>query len=244
MKSETLLISTNNHITTITLNRPEVRNAFNEVMINELSAAIHEASADDQTRVIVLNGAGKAFCAGGDLNWMKASVHASHEQNTRDAHFLSQMLQAIDQCPKPVVASVHGSAMGGGTGVIAACDYVVTDQETLFAFSEVKLGLLPAVIGPFVIAKIGYSQARALFLTGEKFDTHRAIHIGLVHEIAHHEKDMQDKLNRITAHLLSGGPQAQAHIKKYLSEIKTKDGSDQHDYAVDALSTVVLLSRR
>lgn len=235
---QTLLISTDNQIATITLNRPDVRNAFNDVLISELTKAITQASQNDSIRLIVLKGSGKAFCAGGDLNWMKASVAASHDDNLRDASHLSHMLQALYKAPKPVIACVHGSVMGGGTGVVAACDYVIADQETLFAFSEVKLGLIPAVIGPFVMEKIGPSHTRALFLTGQRFDAQQALQIGLIHEISNHENDREAKLTRLVTDLLSGGPLAQAHVKKYLAEIKNLSFSKQHDYAVETLAVL------
>jgi len=238
MNYQHILVTQTDHVVSIALNRPELRNAFNDVLINELTQAVNAASSSDTCRIILIKGNGKAFCAGGDLNWMKASIHASHDENMRDAHQLSLMLQSITNSVKPVIAYVHGAVMGGGTGLVAACDYVIADAETTFAFSEVKLGLVPAVIGPFVLAQIGVSATKAYFTTGLKFSAERALQIGLIHEIAHHEKDCEDKLKLLISNLSTGGPKAISTIKKYISELTELHPSKQHDLAIKTLAHV------
>jgi methylglutaconyl-CoA hydratase len=167
----------------VTMNRPGVRNAFNA----ELIAALHDAfvalSSDDGVRSIVLAGEGKTFSGGADIAWMRAALDLGEAENVRDAAAMAAMLIAIDRCPKPVVARVHGAALGGGCGLIAAADIVVAASDAIFGFTEVKLGILPAVISPFTIPKIGVSNARALFVTGERFDAAHAQRIGLVHHV-------------------------------------------------------------
>jgi methylglutaconyl-CoA hydratase len=167
----------------VTMNRPGVRNAFNA----ELIAALHDAfvalSSDDGVRSIVLAGEGKTFSGGADIAWMRAALDLGEAENVRDAAAMAAMLIAIDRCPKPVVARVHGAALGGGCGLIAAADIVVAASDAIVGFTEVKLGILPAVISPFTIPKIGVSNARALFVTGERFDAAHAQRIGLVHHV-------------------------------------------------------------
>jgi methylglutaconyl-CoA hydratase len=167
----------------VTMNRPDVRNAFNAELIAALRDAFLGLSADDGVRSIVLAGAGKTFSGGADIAWMRDALELSEAENVRDAESMAAMLIAIDRCPKPVIARVHGAALGGGCGLIAAADIVVAASDAVFGFTEVKLGILPAVISPFAIPKIGVSQARALFVTGERFDAAHAQRIGLVHHV-------------------------------------------------------------
>ena len=167
----------------VALNRPEVRNAFDEEVIAALTALARDAARDPTLRAIVLSGEGPAFCAGADLAWMMKSVAYSRQDNLRDAEDLARMLELLDSLPVPLIGRVHGAALGGGVGLVAVCDIVVAADDTVFAFSETKLGILPAVISPYVLAKIGASAARELFLTGARFDAARARDLGLVHRI-------------------------------------------------------------
>src|SRR5262245_11574130 len=170
----------------LVLNRPDVRNAFNEHVIAELAAwanDVRERASRGGVRVVVLSGAGKTFCAGADVTWMAKTIAYSEEENLRDATAASQMFGAIDELPVPVVGRIHGAALGGGAGLAAVCDIVVADELATFGFTEVKLGILPAVISPFAVAKIGVSAARELFLTGARFTATRAKEIGLVHAV-------------------------------------------------------------
>src|SRR5215217_1633717 len=167
----------------VTLNRPEVRNAFNEELIAELTAWAASVTSSGPARVAVLSGAGKAFCAGADLTWMSKMVAYTREENVRDAQAMAGMFEALDRLPIPLIGRVHGAALGGGVGLAAVCDIVIAAEDAAFAFTEVKLGILPAVISPYALAKIGRSAARELFLTGARFNAARAREIGLVHAV-------------------------------------------------------------
>jgi methylglutaconyl-CoA hydratase len=167
----------------VVMNRPDVRNAFNAELIAALYDAFTALSGDDGVRSIVLAGAGKTFSGGADINWMRAALALSEAENIRDAEAMAAMLIAIDRCPKPVIARIQGAALGGGCGLAAVADIVVAASDAVFGFTEVKLGIVPAVISPFVLPKIGASNARALFVTGERFDAAQAQRIGLVHHV-------------------------------------------------------------
>src|ERR687893_1735302 len=171
-------------IATVTLARPDSHNALNAALIEELTRCFEEISDDDGVRVVVLAGEGRSFCAGADIGYMRETAAFSYEENLEDARRVAMMYWTIDECPKPVVAKVQGAAMGGGAGLLAVADVVVADSETRFAFSEVRLGIAPASISPFVVRKVGVSHARSLFLTGERFGARRAAEIGLVYEVA------------------------------------------------------------
>lgn len=176
-----MLIVTPGPVMRVTLNRPEVRNAFNDELIARLADTF--AGITKETRAVVIAGEGEAFCAGGDLEWMKKAAGYTHEENQRDATRLARLFRAIAECPAVVIARVTGSAFGGGCGLVAASDIAIASDDSKFAFSEVRLGLIPATISPFVIPKIGAGHARALFTTGETFGAEHAMRIGLVHEV-------------------------------------------------------------
>ncbi len=197
----------------VTLARPERRNAFDAGLITELTEAF--GAVPDDVRAVLLSGDGESFCAGADVEWMRSSIELSYEENVADARRLRKMLETIDSCPTPVVARVHGHALGGGCGLVACSDIVVTAPDTVFAFSEVKLGIIPAVISPFALAKIGPSVARRYFVTGEPFDARTALRIGLVHEVA---EDLDAAVRRIVENLRSAGPEAARHAKKLVLE--------------------------
>ena len=186
----------------VTMARPERRNAFDAALIAELTDAFADVG---DARAVVLAGEGSSFSAGADVEWMRSSVELSYEENVADALRLRAMLDAIDSCPAPVVARVQGHALGGGVGVVACCDVVVAAPDAVFAFSEVKLGIVPAVISPFALAKIGAGAARRYFVTGERFDAATALRIGLVHELA---DDLDAAVERVVGELLTAGPEA------------------------------------
>lgn len=211
----TLTIERTPPIVRITLNRPEVHNAFNETLIAELTAAFESLREDEATRVVILQGAGKSFCAGADLHWMGKMVNYSFDENLEDARALARMFEVIDHCPKPVVGRVHGAAMGGGAGLVAVCDIAIATPEAKFAFSEVKLGLIPAVIAPYVLRKIGYGHARALFISGERFDAETALRIGLVQRVVPAEQ-LDSEVEVVVQNLLQNGPNAMAAAKMLL----------------------------
>ena len=186
----------------IALARPERRNAFDAALIAELTGAFADVG---DVRAVVLTGDGPSFSAGADVEWMRSSAELSYEENVADALRLRAMLDAIDSCPAPVVAGVQGHALGGGCGLVACCDIVVAESGTQFAFSEVKLGIVPAVISPFALAKIGSSAARRYFVTGERFSAEVSLRIGLVHEVA---DELASAVDRVVGELLSSGPEA------------------------------------
>jgi methylglutaconyl-CoA hydratase len=197
----------------ITMSRPEQRNAFDAALIQELAEAF--SAVGEAVRAVVLAGEGKSFSAGADVEWMRAAAELSYEENVADARRLRMMLESIDSCPAPVIARVQGHALGGGCGLVACSDIAVAAPDTKFAFSEVKLGIIPAVISPFALAKIGASAARRYFVTGERFDAETALRIGLVHELA---EDLDAAVDALLEELRSAGPEAARHAKKLVLE--------------------------
>jgi methylglutaconyl-CoA hydratase len=206
----------------VTLTRPDVHNAFDGTLIAELRAAFNAFAREGPTslRVVVLAGDGPSFCAGADINWMRAAMSLDREGNEQDAMALADMLEAIDTCPAPVVARVHGAALGGGMGLCAVADVVIAESGTRFGFTETRLGILPAVIAPFVIAKIGESHARALFPGGRRFEAVRAQRIGLVHEVVEGEDALDAAVRVAIADLLAAGPTAARAAKSIVREVR------------------------
>jgi methylglutaconyl-CoA hydratase len=219
----------------VRLNRPEVRNAFNAELIAALTQAFAELGSDQSVRAIVLSGEGNVFCGGADVNWMRASLDLTYDENVGDAQAMSDMFRTIDRCPKPVIGRIHGAALGGGAGLAAVCDIVMASSDAIFGFTEVKLGIIPAVISPFVLAKIGASHARALFLTGERFDAKRAHHIGLVHEVV--VADTLDVcIERITNEIASAGPNAVAAAKKLVPRVLAATYDESRGITAEAIA--------
>jgi methylglutaconyl-CoA hydratase len=218
------------------LDRPERRNAFDA----DLIAAVHEAfsafAADADLRAVVLAGRGPAFCAGADLAWMRDSGELTHERNVADAERAAAMFAAVDSCPVPVIARVHGYALGGGTGLACCCDIVLAREDARFGFTEVRLGLIPATIAPFALARIGRSQARALFLTGELFGGEHARAIGLVHELHADDKALDAAVERTLAGVLRGGPAAVRAAKALVAGLRDGDPAPQSACAAEALA--------
>lgn len=204
----------------VTLNRPAVHNAFNEGMIGELTDAFADLGKQDGVRVIVLAGNGASFSAGADLNWMKRAAEQDEYANREDALAMSRMFDTLNTCPKPVVALIQGTALGGGVGLAACCDVVIAQPEAMFGLTEVRLGLIPAVISPFVIAKIGPSAARRYMLTGERFSAAGALRIGLIHEVT---SALEAEGAKVVEALLAGGPEAIADAKDLISDITKMD---------------------
>jgi methylglutaconyl-CoA hydratase len=209
-------------VSTVTLARPDSHNALNAALIEELTRCFEELAEDEETRVVVLAGEGRSFCAGADIGYMRETADFSYEENLEDARRLAMMYWTIDECPKPLVARVQGAAMGGGAGLAAVADVVVADAETRFAFSEVRLGIAPASISPFVVRKIGASHARSLFATGERFDAERAREMGLVHKVVSSDR-LDEVVNEKVGELLQGGPVAQATMKALLHRLETTE---------------------
>ncbi len=225
MEYQTLTVGIIDKVATVTLNRPDVRNAFNEHTINELSIAFHELGRNEMVRVIVLAANGPAFCAGADLNWMKKMAVYSHEENEADAMQLAQMLRTIYLCPKPVVAKVQGDCYAGGMGLVAACDIAVAVQEANFCLSEVKLGLIPATISPYVIKAMGENAARRYFLTAERFTAQEAHRIGFVHEVVAAEA-LDAKVAEVLKALVGNSPNAVREAKALVRDIAHRPVDD------------------
>ena len=211
-----LLVEKKGGIARVTLNRPELRNAFDDALINELSKAFVNIGKDSSVRVLVLAGSGPAFCAGADLNWMKRMAAYSYEENLADARALAEMLATLDRMPKPTIARVHGPVFAGGTGLVAACDIAVGTTAAKFCFSEAKLGLSPATISPHVIRAIGERTARRYFLTAEVFGAEEAYRIGMLSVLT---EKLDETIDALIRDLLAGGPQAMKEIKDLIRAV-------------------------
>jgi methylglutaconyl-CoA hydratase len=208
----------------VTLDRADRHNAFDDLVIRELTAELERVSADARVRAVVLTGAGRSFSAGADIGWMRAMAGAGEQANREDALALAKLMRTLDGLAKPTVARVNGPAYGGGVGLVACCDIAIASSDARFAFTEVRLGLAPAVISPYVIASIGARQARRLFATGEAFDAAGALDIGLVHGVV--APDALDAgVEAVVAQLLLGGPAAQSEIKKLVAMVAREAGA-------------------
>ena len=214
----TLALTVRDAVARVVLNRPDVRNAFNAPLIAELTALLRALDADPAVRAVVLAGAGSTFCAGADLHWMRQMASFSPRQNRADAGALAAMLAALEGLSKPTIARVHGAAFGGGAGLVACCDIALGTPDATFAFSEARLGLIPAAISPYVVAAIGARAARRYFLTGERFAAADAYRLGLLHEVVP-AQELDARIEALLGALLSAGPRAQAECKLLLRAI-------------------------
>ena len=220
--NDTLIYSEKpNGVAEITLNRPEIRNAFDNTLIQKLISAFKQAESSPSVKMILLKANGKHFSAGGDLNWMRSMVKASYEENYDDAQQLALMLSTINYHSKPVIAKVQGAAFGGAIGLIACADIVIADENSKFALSEVKLGLIPATISPYVIDAIGARAARRLFLTGEVFSSEKALSIGLISEVTETD-ELDNAINNIISSLLKNGPIALSRTKELIHRVNSE----------------------
>jgi methylglutaconyl-CoA hydratase len=235
MNYETLVLTKKDDVTTVTLNRPDVHNAMNETLMNELTRCFHQLSTDDSIRVIILTGNGKSFCAGADLTWMKKMVNYSQEENKKDSHLLLDMYESIHSCPKPVLGRVNGAAFGGGIGLLAVCDITITVPEVTFAFSEVKLGIIPAVISTFVGPRMTPATMRRLFITGERFDSATAQKIGLIDIIVTPDK-LDETINTSVEQIRSSGPHAIQEVKHLMDNRVKMDVKDYKEFTVEKIS--------
>jgi len=232
---DTIDIQKTKNITTIYLNRPDVHNAMNEKLMKELTCFFKELYNDDKTRLVILTGNGKSFCAGADLNWMKSMMKYSKEENIKDSNLLLDLYDTIYNCPKPVIGLINGSAFGGGIGLIAVCDIVIAIPDCKFAFSEVKLGIIPAVISTYVVRRIGLSNMKRLFITGERFDSNYAKDIGLVDHVVP-EKELNDKIIQYTELLNFSGPRAIKEIKNLINAYEKFDIEKYKEHTVKKIS--------
>jgi len=239
MQYQTLTVRRDGQVEYVTLNRPEVRNAFNPTLIAEIEGWARSAARHAGLRVAVLAGAGKAFSAGADLEWMAQSASYTREQNLEDARRMAAMFDALNTLPVPLVGRVHGAALGGGAGLVAVCDIVVAEEQTTFGFTEVRLGLVPAVISPYVLAKIGRSAARELFLTGARFTAARAREIGLVHAVTGPDQ-MEATVAAYIREILAAAPEAVRTAKRWIDELWSRTGRDE----VTELTTEMIATRR
>jgi methylglutaconyl-CoA hydratase len=218
--SDNLIVEKRNTIAIVTLNRPDVRNAFDDVLISNLTKVLVDLDRDEAVRGVVLAGAGKAFCAGADLNWMKRMAGYGYEDNLRDAQALAEMLKTLDRMSKPTVARVHGPAYAGGVGLVAACDIAIGSHNAEFCLTEVKLGLSPATISPYVVRAMGERLARRYFLTGEVIDAGEAYRLRLLSDVAPPE-ELDGAINALLGHLVSGGREAHRKIKDLVRAVAT-----------------------
>ena len=212
MNYQALHVEWNEGVATVWMNRPERHNAFDEILIGELDDAFRRLDEDARTRVIVLGGRGKSFSAGADLNWMRRAAGYTFEENLRDARALAAMLRSIDRVQKPTIARIHGPTLGGGTGLACVCNIAIATSDATFATTEVKFGIVPATIGPYVVRAIGERNAGRYFLTAERFDAKEAMRIGMVHEVCDADA-LDNRIHALTSALMVGGPKAQAEAK-------------------------------
>lgn len=236
MKYTTILAQQHHDFYKISLNRPEVKNAFNEIMIAELTHVFQNLPTT--IKGVVIDSTSDTFCSGGDLNWMKDSLNFTHEENYEDATKLSQMFQVINECAYPVIGAIKRFALGGGVGLVSVCDYVIAEKNTKFSLSEVKLGLIPACIGPYVLAKIGESWCRALFLSANRFSAEQAQQIGLIHEIASDENTLKERVHTMIEQISSCSPQAVRVAKQFLRHLKNKEAKEQNEIAGKTLADI------
>ncbi|HDO27062.1 MAG TPA: enoyl-CoA hydratase/isomerase family protein [Bacteroidetes bacterium] len=222
----TIIVQSKKGVCTVILNRPEVHNAMNDLMIAELTATFKEIGNMENVRLVVLRGNGKSFCAGADLNYMKSIAGYGVEENVKDAKKLAGLFSAIYSCPLPTVALVHGSAFGGANGLLAACDMVIAGENTTFAFSEVKLGIAPATIAPFVIKRIGEFGAKELMITGKRFKGPEAEKWHLVNH-AVKENQMEEELQKVTRQIMSNGPEAVKATKQLIGKVMDENKMDK-----------------
>lgn len=219
----------------LTLNRPDVRNAFNDGVITELTWWADSVATDRGVRAVVLAGAGPTFCAGADLEWMQRMAGFSLQENLDDASDMARMFLTLDRLPVPVIGRIQGAALGGGAGLTAICDIVVAADDAVFGFTEVRLGLIPAVIAPFVLGKIGRSAARELFLTGARFSADRAKSLGLVHAVVR-ESDLDSSVAEYVADVLAGAPGAISAAKRLIAECAKRSPTDAATLCSEAIA--------
>lgn len=229
-------VEVKNSIARVTLNRPDVHNAFNDELIALITKTFSDLSSRDDVRAIVVAAAGASFCAGADLNWMKGMLKYTFEENVTDSKAMAKMFTSIASSPKPVIARVHGTALGGGAGLVAAADIAITIKDVQFGFTEVRLGIIPAVISPFVIARIGAGRTREFFTTGERFNADVAQQIGLVHDVVADESTLDAAIETKTTAILKAAPNAIAAAKTLIQEVGNRSLDSSMQYASDAIA--------
>jgi len=235
MKYETIEVFKEKDVVTVQLNKPEVHNAMNEKLMKELTSCFKELSRDDNTRIIILTGNGKSFCAGADLNWMKSMVKYSIEENIQDSKLLLDLFETIYNCPKPVIGRINGHAFGGGLGLLAICDITVAIPGLKFAFSEVKLGIIPSVISAFIVKRIGIANMKRLFITGERFNSEYAKKIGLIDYVIP-EEEFDAEIQKYTEQLRSSGPRAIQEVKNLVDKCQKMNVERYKEFTVKKIA--------
>src|SRR2546422_2531183 len=231
-----LNIDIEKNVAFVTLDRPDVHNAFNDELIKQVTDAFTELGQRDEIRIIVFRANGKSFCAGADLKWMKRMVQYSHEENLADARAMGRMFLAIAKCPKPVIARVHGAALGGGAGLVAASDIGIAIESVQFGFTEVKLGIIPAIISPFVVARIGPGRAREFFITGERFLAPVAKSMGLIQHVVSHEPALDALIDSKISQILTSAPGAIAAAKELVFGVAARNLESSLEFAAERIA--------
>jgi methylglutaconyl-CoA hydratase len=234
-KFETIIYKIDDKIARVILNRPDVHNAFNDTMIQELSNVFDDIEKNPDIRVVILTGEGKSFCAGADLNWMRRVKDYTYEENLKESLDLAEMLHKIYSCPKPTIARVNGAAIGGGTGLVAVCDIAIAASTAKFSFSEVKIGLIPACISPYVLKKCGEGKCREFFLTGERLTADKACVAGLVNHVASSE-EIDKIVDELVNQLISSGPEAIKKCKELLRKVSEMSLENAKKYTAEVIA--------
>ncbi|MEW6684589.1 MAG: enoyl-CoA hydratase/isomerase family protein [Candidatus Edwardsbacteria bacterium] len=232
---QTILLLLEIPIAKVILHRPEVHNAFNDVMINELLETFHHITDNKDIRLVILTGEGKSFCAGADLNWMRRVKDYTFEENLKESLNLAELFYTIYSLPKPTIARVNGAAIGGGTGFVAVCDMAIAASNAQFSFSEVKIGVVPACISPYVIRRIGEGRCREFFLTGERLSAEKALEAGLINQVIPLEK-LDESVNEMVNQLLSSGPEALATCKELLKKVPAMNFEEVKKYTAEVIA--------
>lgn len=235
MGFSTVKYEIDDRVARVTFNRPEIHNAFNATVITEMQQVFNEIEKDDSIRVVVLTGAGKSFCAGADLNWMRSVVNQSFEQNLAESNALAELFHSMYSCKRPIIGRINGAAIGGGTGFVAVSDIAIAARSAVFSFSEVKIGVVPACIGPYVIKKIGEGKTRELFITGERMNAERAHEVGLVNRVVNDDQ-LDSEVDKLIKFILSSGPEAVAMAKKLIGEVPAMTPEQYKPYTAEMIA--------
>ena len=235
MGFSTVKYEIDDRVARVTFNRPEIHNAFNATVITEMQQVFNEIEKDDDIRVVVLTGAGKSFCAGADLNWMRSVVNQSFEENLAESNALAELFHNMYSCKRPIIGRINGAAIGGGTGFVAVCDIAITARSAVFSFSEVKIGVVPACIGPYVVKKIGEGKTRELFITGERMNAERAHEVGLVNRVVDDDQ-LDSEVDKLIKFILSSGPEAVAMAKKLIGEVPAMTPEQFKPYTAEMIA--------
>ncbi len=237
MNYQTLTLTIKNGVATLTLNRPDIRNAFNEVMLAEILEVCTELAKREDVRALVFTGEGKAFCAGADLNWMKKMINYTYEENFADAMVLANAMNALYSMPQPTIARVNGHAIGGGMGFVTGCDIAIAADTAVLSLSEVKIGLVPACIAPYVIRKAGPGKAKEFFLTGERMTANRALEAGFLNKVVPPE-ELDEAVEELLGRLLTSGPRAMAYAKELIDKVPGMDWEEAKRFTADMISRI------